>query len=147
MPLVERAIIVNADRQIVYSLASDMEQYPSYMEDVESVKVTHRNGNRTVSEWETSVDGTPIYWTEEDIFDDVNFVIEYKLIEGDLDKFEGAWRFEEVVGATKVTLSCDYDFGIPELANLIAPTLKEKVGENSQMMLEGIKKRAEASTA
>jgi len=42
-----------------------------------------------------------------------------------------------------VTLTCDYDFGIPELTNLIGPTLEQKVGENSEMMLEGMKRRIE----
>jgi coenzyme Q-binding protein COQ10 len=46
-------------------------------------------------------------------------------------------------GGCKVTLSVDYDFGMPSLTDLIGPTLKEKVRENSEMMLEGMKKKIE----
>lgn len=143
MPYVERSIIINGPIHDVYELAKDMERYPEFMPDVESVKVVKREPNVTVTEWETSVDGTPIMWTEQDVFDDKNFTIEYQLIEGDLDKFEGIWKFENTADGTRVTLTVDYDFGIPELTNLIGPTLAEKVGENSEMMLQGMKNRIE----
>lgn len=143
MPYVEKTIFICGQRSAIYELAKDMEQYPQFMPDVESVKVVQREPARTVTEWETSVDGTPIYWTEEDLFDDQNFTIEYRLIEGDLDKFEGVWKFLEAEGGTQVVLTVDYDFGIPELTQLIGPTLQEKVGENSEMMLQGMKRRIE----
>ena len=143
MAYVERTILIEGPIEQVYELAKDMEAYPDFMPDVESVKVIEREARRTVTEWETSVDGTPILWTEEDLFDDENFVIDYRLIEGDLDKFEGEWRFVEREGGTQVTLTVDYDFGIPELTNLIGHTLQQKVGENSEMMLEGMKRRIE----
>ena len=145
MTYVERSIVIEGAIEQVYELAKDMEAYPDFMPDVESVKVIEREPKRTVTEWETSVDGTPILWTEEDLFDDENFVIDYRLIEGDLDKFEGQWRFARQGSGTQVTLTVDYDFGIPELTNLIGPTLETKVGENSEMMLKGMKRRIEGS--
>ena len=143
MAYVERRLRIRGQRPAVYELAKDMESYPDFMPDVESVRVIERQPQRTVTEWETNVDGTPILWTEEDLFDDDNFVIRYRLIEGDLDKFEGEWRFLEIEGETEVTLTVDYDFGIPELTAMIGPTLEQKVGENSEMMLEGMKRRIE----
>jgi len=144
MGYVEKSIVIAGKVDQVYQLAKDMEGYPAFMPDVESVKVVSREPDRTVTEWVTSVDGTPILWTELDIFDDANHTITYRLVEGDLDKFEGMWTFEETAGGTRVTLTVDYDFGIPELTALIGPTLEEKVGENSEMMLTGMKKRIEA---
>ena len=41
-------------------------------------------------------------------------------------------------------LSVEYDFGVPTLAELIGPTLQKKVRENSEMMLAGLKREAEA---
>lgn len=145
MVYVERSIVIEGPIERVYELAKDMEAYPDFMPDVESVKVIERGAKRTVTEWETSVDGTPILWTEEDLFDDENYVIDYRLVEGDLDKFEGQWRFLRHGSSTQVVLTVDYDFGIPELTNLIGPTLELKVGENSEMMLLGMKRRIEGS--
>jgi len=84
-------------------------------------------------------------WTEKDIFNDELLTIDYQLIEGDLDKFEGRWSFEQQGPSCQVRLTVDYDFGIPELTKLIGPTLQEKVGENSLMMLEGMKRKIEGS--
>ena len=143
MGYVEKSILIAGRVDEVYELAKDMEGYPQFMPDVESVKVVSRESDRTVTEWVSNVDGTPILWTELDIFDDTLHTITYCLVEGDLDKFEGIWTFEETAEGTRVTLTVDYDFGIPELTSLIGPTLEEKVGDNSAMMLTGMKRRIE----
>lgn len=139
MPYVETSIFIDDKPENVYRAASDMERYPKYMADVESVKVVEREGNTTLSEWVSDIEGTPIYWTERDVFDEKNLVIEYKLTEGDLDKFEGRWTFSPSGTGTKVVLGVDFDFGIPHLEELIGPVLKTKVRDNSDMMLAGLK--------
>lgn len=143
MPQVERKIVIDSDPKRVYELAKDMESYPSFMPDVESVKVVSREANSTITEWVSNVDGTPFLWTEQDKFDDINLRIDYALIEGDLEKFEGSWNFRPLNGKTEVCLTVDYDFGLPELTEMIGPTLHEKVGENSEMMLSSMKKLVE----
>lgn len=147
MPYVETAIDIAAPARAIYELAKDMERYPEFMPDVETVKVLKREGNSTTTRWKTLVEEAPIEWTEVDIFDDERTRIDYQLIEGDLDKFEGAWTFEERDGVTHVVLGVDYDFGVPTLAELIGPTLQKKVEENSLMMLTALKTRAESKVA
>jgi ribosome-associated toxin RatA of RatAB toxin-antitoxin module len=90
------------------------------------------------------VEDAPIEWTENDRFDDERLRIDYALIEGDLDTFEGAWTFEQLGEMTRVVLSVEYDFGVPTLAELIGPTLQKKVRENSEMMLAALKAEAES---
>lgn len=145
MSYVESSINIQGKREDVYELAKDMEKYPDYMPDVSSVKVVERRDKQTVTEWETLVEEIPICWKEIDEFDDGNLRIRYRLIEGDLDKFEGEWLFEDAGDTTKVTLTVDFDFGMPTLAELIGPVLEMKVRENSIMMLEAMKKRIEKS--
>lgn len=143
MPYIETSILIRGDIDKIFNLAKNMEEYPKFMRDVETVKVLERNANKTITEWITNIEGTPITWKEEDTFDDNNRVISYKLIEGDLDKFEGEWKFKKTDEGILVSLSVDYDFGIPSLTELIGPTLEIKVKENSQMMLNGLKNMAE----
>ena len=147
MPYVETTIEIKAPAKKIYELAKDMERYPDFMPDVETVKILERRGNETVTRWKTLVEEAPIEWTEVDVFDDGNTRIDYRLIEGDLDKFEGAWTFEERNGVTRVVLGVDYDFGVPTLAELIGPILQKKVEENSQMMLQALKERCEGHKA
>jgi coenzyme Q-binding protein COQ10 len=145
MPYVETAIAIAAPARVVYELAKDQERFPQFMPDVETVTVLERHDDHTITRWKTLVEEAPIEWTEEDRFDDTAMRIDYKLLEGDLDKFEGAWTFEERDGTTHVLLGVDFDFGVPTLAELIGPTLQKKVQENSEMMLAALKRQAEGA--
>lgn len=147
MPFVEATIVVDAAARDVYELAKDQERFPEFMPDVELVTVLERRGARTVSRWKTLVEEAPIEWIEEDIFDDAARRVDYKLLEGDLETFEGSWTFDERDGATFVCLRVTYDFGVPTLAELIGPTLHRKVQENSAMMLAALKREAETNVA
>jgi len=143
MPYVESRIVIDAPAQLVYELAKDQERFPQFMPDVETVTILERRADGAISRWKTLVEEAPIEWTEEDRFDDAALRIDYALLEGDLDKFEGAWTFEHRDGRTHVVLGVDFDFGVPTLAELIGPTLEKKVRENSEMMLAALKRQAE----
>ncbi|MGH7709550.1 MAG: type II toxin-antitoxin system RatA family toxin [Vulcanimicrobiaceae bacterium] len=143
MPYVELSIVIDAPAHEVYALAKEQDRFPDFMPDVESVAVLERHADRVITRWKTLVEEAPIEWIEEDRFDDAAFRIDYRLLEGDLDKFEGAWTFVDGDGRTHVTLGVDFDFGVPTLAELIGPTLEKKVRENSEMMLAALKREAE----
>ena len=144
MPYVETSIEVAASAKIVYKLAKEQERFPEFMPDVESVEVIERHPDRVITRWKSLVEEAPIEWTEEDRFDDAALRIDYALIEGDLDTFEGSWTFVQDGTTTRVVLGVEYDFGVPTLAELIGPTLQKKVRENSEMMLAALKREAEA---
>jgi coenzyme Q-binding protein COQ10 len=144
MPYVECSIDVAAPAATVYELAKEQERFPEFMPDVETVIVLERHPDRVITRWKTLVEDAPIEWTEEDRFDDERRRIDYALIEGDLDTFEGSWTFEQDGPITRVILGVDYDFGVPTLAELIGPTLEKKVRENSEMMLAALKTEAES---
>ena len=146
MPYVATSIVIDAPASLIYELAKDQERFPQFMPDVESVTVVERHADRVLTRWKTLIEDAPIEWLEEDRFDDDALRIDYKLLEGDLDTFEGAWTFTAESGATLVVLDVTYDFGVPTLAELIGPTLEKKVRENAEMMLAALKTEAEAST-
>jgi coenzyme Q-binding protein COQ10 len=147
MPFVESTIEIDAPAAAIYELAKVQERFPDFMPDVETIVVLERHPDRTITRWKTLVEDAPIEWTEEDRFDDAALRIDYALIEGDLDTFEGAWTFVETNGVTRVVLTVEYDFGVPTLAELIGPTLQKKVRENSEMMLAALKTEAESRMA
>lgn len=145
MPYVATSIVIDAPAALIYGLAKDQERFPQFMPDVESVTVVERHADRVLTRWKTLIEDAPIEWLEEDRFDDAALRIEYKLLEGDLDTFEGTWTFAPDGGGTLVTLDVTYDFGVPTLAELIGPTLEKKVRENADMMLAALKTEAEAA--
>ena len=146
MPDVTASIVVDAPAARVYELAKDQERFPQFMPDVESVTVVERHADRVLTRWKTLIEDAPIEWLEEDCFDDAALRIDYRLLEGDLDTFEGAWTFAYGPGGTVVTLTVVYDFGVPTLAELIGPTLEKKVRENAEMMLAALKTEAETTS-
>ena len=144
MPYVECSVDVAAPAATIYELAKEQECFPEFMPDVETVVVLDRHPDRAITRWKTLVEEAPIEWTEEDRFDDDALRIDYALIEGDLDTFEGSWTFVQDGTTTRVVLGVEYDFGVPTLAELIGPTLEKKVRENSEMMLAALKAEAES---
>ena len=102
MAFVEAEITIDAAAREVYELAKEQERFPEFMPDVEAVIVLERSAGRIVTRWKTLVEEAPIEWTEEDRFDDDALRVDYKLIEGDLDTFEGTWTFVEDAGGTLV---------------------------------------------
>jgi ribosome-associated toxin RatA of RatAB toxin-antitoxin module len=147
VPSITTTITIDAPAHAVYQLAKDQERFPEFMPDVASVTVVERQPDRVLTQWKTLIEDAPIEWLEEDRFDDAAARIDYRLIEGDLETFEGTWTFEPVPGGTLVTLDVTYDFGVPTLAALIGPTLERKVRENAEMMLAALKSEAESTVA
>jgi coenzyme Q-binding protein COQ10 len=143
MPYVEVSLPVSANREAIYPILKEMDKYPEFMTDLVSVEIIDRDGNTTITKWVSNVDGRIIKWTERDIFDEANFRIAYKQIDGDLKKFEGEWILTSLEGATEIKLTVDFEFGIPMIAGLLNPILKKKVKTNAENMLKAIKDRLE----
>ena len=129
-----------------YAFASaDAAVQPARRSIAGTVAILERDGSRVITRWKTLVEEAPIEWIEVDHFDDEKLRVDYRLIEGDLEKFEGTWTFVRCDEGTLVRLGVDFDFGVPTLAELIGPTLERKVRENSEMMLAALKREAEAA--
>lgn len=143
MPYVEVSKIINAPKTQLYDILKDMEKYPEFMKDLKSVKVLERHENTTLTAWETSLAGRTIKWVEKDIFDDEKKHISYHQVSGDLKKFAGEWILTEDEDGTKVTLTVDFEFGIPMVAGLLNPIAKIMIKENSESMLSALKSKTE----
>ena len=145
MPYVEATISVKCQRNKIYPILKDMENYPGFMTDLVSVEILERTGNTTVSKWVSNVDGRIIKWTELDTFDDENMHIFYNQIDGDLKKMAGEWILTSTAEGTDIKLTVDFEFGIPMISGLLNPILKKKVRDNSMNMLKAVKEKMEVS--
>ena len=143
MPYVEVKKTINAAPSTIYEIVKDMAAYPNFMKDLVSVEILERGDDYTISHWVSNVDGRKIIWTERDTFYPQQNKITYTQTEGDLKKMEGEWNIVPQGDACEVTLSVDFEFGIPMIAGLLNPILKKKVRENSENMLTSIKEQIE----
>ncbi len=138
-------IEINANQDTVFKVMLELEKFPEFMEDVKKITILQEDGNRRVSEWEAEIDGLIFKWQEEDIYYPKDYKLTYKLIKGDLDKFEGYWEIIKLSdNKSKLILFLDFDLNIPTLKSLIMPTIKFKVKKNLGLMLRAIKSRAES---
>ena len=143
MPYVETKTLIKGQIDDIYNIVKNMEAYPGFMHDLESVEIIERGNDYTISHWVSNVDGRRIVWTERDtFFDDENRIV-YKQTEGDLKKMEGEWRLKNSDDAVEVVLAVDFEFGIPMIAGLLNPILKKKVRDNSENMLAAVKAQIE----
>lgn len=141
MPYVEVSrVIADQDAAIVYEFICDMEKYPQFMENLDSVKILERTENTTITEWKTNVSGMKFDWIEHDFFDSKQMQINYEQIKGDLATFSGQWLVEPVTNGVRVVLSADFSLGIPMLAPMLHPLLELKIRENCLAMLGAIEK-------
>ncbi len=146
MPVVESKIEIEAPLEKVYEIAKRAEDFPQFMPDVKEVKVLEREGGRAVTSWVGIVKefGREIRWTEEDLWDDEKHECQFRMLEGDFDKYEGVWRFRDLGGGrTETELVVDYEINIPLIGPLIKGIIARKMKENCDRMLEGLKRRAE----
>lgn len=127
----------------VWEVLCDMEGFPRFMSSVERVTVVERGDGYTVSEWVCKLQGMKFRWTERDEFLPAEGRIAYKLVSGDLARFEGAWEIKPGPGdadggETAVTLTTVFDFGLPMLAAMLDPVGKVMLRRNVESMLRGL---------
>ncbi len=124
-----------------YDLATDMESYPRFMKDLISVEILERDGRSQLTAWAGRLQGRVLRWKERDEFDDAHCVIRYRQTEGDLRRFEGEWSFVAEGDGTRITLSVNYEVGIPMLAGLLDPVAGVVIRRNCRDMLEAMRQR------
>ncbi len=135
--------VIRAPLQEVYRQAQDVEAFPSFMPDLQSVRVLAREGNRTVTEWVGVIQGRRVRWVEEDEWDDVAHRCAFRQREGDFTRYEGVWTFAPVPEGTRTTLTVDFELDLPLAGPLLSTLLRTLVRKNMESMLEALRLRLE----
>jgi coenzyme Q-binding protein COQ10 len=137
LPRVEVEILVDAPAGRIYEVVADMERFPDFMADVESVTTLERGEGYTVTAWTVKARGARLRWTERDEFFPDR--IAYRQIKGDLRRFEGEWQLVPLgPHQTRVTLITDFELGLPMLAALFNPVAAHLLRENARSMLASV---------
>jgi ribosome-associated toxin RatA of RatAB toxin-antitoxin module len=148
MPHIDNEVDVAAPLDRVYALSRDVESFPAFMPDVESVVVEERSddGARVVTRWVgVAADfHLKIRWTEEDVWDEATHTCRFKQLKGDYNKYEGIWTFTAgESGTCRFQSSIDYEFEIPLIGPLLKKVVERLMRDNTQRLLDAIKVRAE----
>ena len=146
MPTVETTVLVQAPIDVVYAVAKDNESFPEFMDDVVSLEIVERDGDRSVSDWVGVIPtfGLKVRWRQEDVWCDSERTCVFKQVEGDYDKLEGTWRFSEEDGGTRFDSELEYEYVVPGLGPLVKKVIHNIVIKNMEGVLGAIKDRAES---
>lgn len=140
---------VRAPIERVFAIARQVEHFPKWLDYVTAIKALERSEDNkiVVSEWEASVPilGLKAKWVERDEWDDKEKVCRFALVEGDLDRYEGEWKFEPHNDGTKMRLTITYEYRVPIGGSLIQQLVRKIVEQMAKKLLEGIADAAERS--
>lgn len=146
MPEITSELWINAPLQKVYAAAQENERFPEIMEDLSSLNILEKDGNRVVSEWVGVVSAfrLKIRWTQEDVWDDEAKTCTFRQLSGDFDSMEGEWRFVEEDGKTLFSSSVRYEYSVPGLGQLASKVIQGLMSKNLDATLAAIGRAAEA---
>ena len=143
---IESSIIVKQPKEAVYNLLKNMECFPEFMENVKQVTLLEGRRDRTITEWEIDLDNTAIIWKQENIFDDRQMSIKFKMLEGDFGRYEGEWNLFGLLTGTEISLSAVVDWGMPHWERCAKDALEKKIKSYFLGILLSIKNRLWAET-
>ena len=147
MPRIEQSLLIAAPVDKVYAVSRDVEAFPSFMDDLQSLKVIERSDDhqRTVSEWVGLIREfkITIKWTQEDLWDSTEHTDTFKMLSGDMDSMAGVWKMTDEGGQTRFDSVVDYEYNVPLIGPMVKNLIKKKMTDNLQATLNAIKTKAE----
>ena len=148
MPTVQSQTRIDTNIEKVYAIARDVEKFPQFMPDVESVRILEDDGSgRVVSEWIGKIRqfNRTLKWIEEDVWDDKTKTCTFRQLKGDFTEYGGEWTFSpsEDGKGTESVLRVHYTFDVPLIGGIIKGVLQKLVQQNGDNMLQSLKQYAE----
>ncbi|MCX6359101.1 MAG: SRPBCC family protein [Armatimonadetes bacterium] len=147
MPRIELVRDVAAPPQRVYEIARKVEDFPTFMEDLQSITIleTSADGQTTLSEWVGLIRDfrMTIKWVQEDAWDAQQLIDTFRMVRGDMDAMSGEWRFEPVGTGTRFVSVLEYEYNVPLIGPMIKALIRKKMEGNLAAQMQAIKERAE----
>lgn len=150
MEIVQEVVLIGAPVSRIADELRHLERFKDFMDNVDEIKILHREPDHQISSWKVNIDGIDLAWVEEDSFLLDRGYMSFKMLEGDFDYFEGFWNLKPIsesgkASETDVELVVKYDLGLPSFDEIIGDILRRKIVENSRALLQALKRRAEVN--
>jgi uncharacterized membrane protein len=138
---VKDSIDIRASALEIFEVATDLDSYPDWNEDIKRVEVKQRDDeNRPVEVWmEVDVKLKLVGYTIEYDYSAAPGFFSWSLVEGDVKELEGSYRFDEFDDVTEVTYEMRVDPGFP-IPGLLKRQAERRVARGA---LENLKQRVE----
>jgi len=144
MPKIETDIFIPAPLDTVYAVGKDIEKFPEFLPDVESVTILERSATGWTSDWVGVVEklNRKVKWREEDVWDDATHTCTFRALSGDWDKYDGVWTFAAEGDGTRMRMELECDINVPMIGAIIKGLIAKLAKVNVDNMFEGIRRRS-----
>ncbi|MEV5505170.1 type II toxin-antitoxin system RatA family toxin [Streptomyces orinoci] len=122
----------------LYPVICDFPRYPELTDAVLRVDTEDFGDGRAGCSWEVKFRRGILKWTEEERFDAARHRVEFTLRDGDLDHLTGHWQLRDEEGGCRVEFACEFDMGIPTLADVIEPIAAQTLGDYIAVILRAL---------
>lgn len=143
MPKIETEVFIPAPLEAVYVVAKDIERFPEFLPDVESVQIIERTETGFTSDWVGVVEklNRRLKWRELDTWDDVAHTCTFSALSGDWEKYDGFWTFVAQNGGTLMRMQLECDINVPMIGAIIKGLIAKLAKANIDTMFDGIRRR------
>ena len=135
------SIDIDATAEEIFEVAADIESYPSWNANIKKVEVleSDKDGYATKVWFEVDARVRKVTYTLEYDYSNAPEGFSWSIVEGDVKKLEGSYKFDEFDDVTEATYELSLDPGFP------IPGFLRKQGERQIMKgaLADLKKRVE----
>jgi len=138
-------VSIRGDKKKVFEVIRNMQSFPSFMQYVKSIKIAKYSPTKYISDWHIIIDDVPVRWKEEDIINEDNLAVDFRMIKGDYLKYKGKWEILRDSRGVKVKITVDIDWGAPAFTNFeeVKRILLRKTRKAFKGMLVAIKRKIE----
>jgi hypothetical protein len=127
---------VTADE--AFAVLRELDRHVRAGEVILSLRLEDEPGGTRVSHWETKFRNGILRWSQRDTLDAEARTMTFELCEGDAETLEGTWRIEPAGSGCRITFACDFDLGIPSLADFLDPVAVRLLRESVAAQLTDI---------
>ena len=121
-----------------FARLSDFASYAELAPSIRSIQIEQLDEQTVRTKWNVNFRGGTMRWTEDDRLDPDAGTITFKLVEGSLKQFEGAWEVSDADGGSDVRFTCDFALGMPAMATFIDPLAERAIRDNVREILKGL---------
>ncbi|MFG2847118.1 type II toxin-antitoxin system RatA family toxin [Kitasatospora sp. NPDC048296] len=123
----------------VYRRVCDFESFAALAPEViRRTSVALEDDGARTSHWEVSFYEGILRWTERDVCDPVDRAITFTQTSGDLADFFGSWRVAPDGDGAVVRFHCDFDLGMPVIADIIEPIALAAFDSTMTQLVRGL---------
>ncbi len=143
MPELKESVVIKQSIDTVYKAIKSF-SFSKFASSIKGVELIKREGNKATTQWIVDFDGSPFRWMQEDVFDDENKIIVFRMTEGDFHIYTGEWRLKALdLDRVKVEITAYFNWGVPNLEKYVGAMFSRKARKALKGLLLSIKKNME----